>query len=274
VVVLPSGNWSTILDFLVERFPYPWPERFSRGEVLDEQGEVLSVDAPFQVGKRVYYFRNAEESPIAAEETVLFQDDHLVVADKPHFLAVTPTGRHVRETLLVRLKHRLGLEELTPIHRIDRDTRGLVVFSVLARERSAYQALFRDRKVKKVYEAWAPVGEGFPRELRGRFMEREDSIQMMAVPGDANAITWVERVKVQEERALYRLFPSTGCKHQLRVQMADAGLPIENDRIYPTMRDPSVDDLDRPLQLWAKEIGFDDPVTAEERYFRSGLAWT
>lgn len=159
---LPPGPWRTVLDCLCARFPAitreVWLDRFSRGRVLDADGVPLAVDAPYRLGAEIRYFREvADEAPIPFAETLLHADAHLVVADKPHFLPVTPAGGHVRETLLARLVQRLGNPGLVPLHRIDRDTAGLVLFSANPDTRDAYQSLFRLRRIHKRYEAIAPA---------------------------------------------------------------------------------------------------------------------
>jgi tRNA pseudouridine32 synthase / 23S rRNA pseudouridine746 synthase len=151
---LPPGPWTTVLDGLCARFPAirraTWIDRFARGRVLDDRGVPLCVDTPYRVGLELRYYREVtSETTIPFEEQLVFVDEHLVVADKPHFLPVTPSGGYVRETLLERLIGRLGNRELVPLHRIDRETAGLVLFSACERSRGAYQALFRERRISK-----------------------------------------------------------------------------------------------------------------------------
>ena len=156
------GPWASLLDFLSARMPgvsrEAWAQRMAAGRVLDDAGLAVPVDAPFRAGQHLHYYRDIPDEPeIPFQETILFQDEWLVVADKPHFLPVTPAGRYVQQSLLVRLKRRLGIETLTPIHRIDRETAGLVVFAVSPATRDAYHRLFRDRAIAKTYEALAPA---------------------------------------------------------------------------------------------------------------------
>src|SRR5690606_24620081 len=160
-VWLPAGPWRCLLDFLTTRFPHvdteTWMRRMRQGEVVDAQGQRLLPDAPYREGSCVFYYREREgETPIPFEETVLYQDAELLVVDKPHFLPVTPSGRFLHETLLVRLKRKTGLAQLSPVHRLDRETAGIVVFAIRPESRDRYQALFRERAVTKVYEALAP----------------------------------------------------------------------------------------------------------------------
>ena len=103
------GRWPTIADFLVYRFPAidrsVWLARMAAQLVIDEFGQAVTPTRPYQGHIRIYYYRAlAVELRIPFEETVLYQDAHLVVADKPHFLPVTPSGHYLQETLLVRLK--------------------------------------------------------------------------------------------------------------------------------------------------------------------------
>ena len=277
-VGLPAGPWPTITEFLIERFPAigreVWLERMHQGLVADEFGAAVTPERPYPSHMRVYYYRALDDEPrIPFQETVLYQDEHLVVADKPHFLPVTPSGCYLQETLLVRLKNRLGLHGLVPIHRIDRETAGLVVFSVQANERNAYQAMFRDRTVTKHYEAIAPWrGDmGFPIVRKSRIAEDDLFFRQREVNGEPNSESCIDVLKVWGDTALYALSPVTGKKHQLRVHMNALGLPIANDRMYPPVADTPGDDFNSPLQLLAKSIAFTDPVTGEQRQFHTRL---
>ena len=282
VVALPTGPWPLALDFLSERLPRvargEWLARLQRGDVLDDQGRVLSADAPFRANTRLYYFRQLDAEPVIPfEAQIVYQDDTLLVADKPHFLPVTPGGRYVQQTLLTRLKRATGIATLTPIHRIDRETAGLVLFSIRPADRNAYQSLFRERAVEKVYEAIAPFRQDLtlPLTRRSRMQERADAFMQMeeVAGGEPNAETLVTLMERLGESARYELRPRTGQKHQLRVHMSALGMPIYGDRIYPVLQpEEAAPDFSRPLQLLAREIAFVDPLNAERRRFVSGLA--
>jgi len=273
---LPPGPWATLLDGLCARFPRvgreQWRDRFARGRVLDAERRALSADAPYVVGRTIFYFREVIDEPrIPFEEVLVHVDEHLVVADKPHFLPVAPTGRHVRETLLTRLVARLGIKELVPLHRIDRDTAGLVLFSAHPDSRGAYQELFRERRIEKHYEAVAPALPGyvFPVLRETRLVKSEPFFRMQEVEGDANAQTRIEVLAREGEWWRYMLCPVSGRKHQLRVHMAAMGAPIRNDPYYPELAARAPDDYTRPLQLLARRLAFLDPLSGLERRFAS-----
>ncbi len=280
-VALPAGPWHTVLDFLVQRLPAlsrdEWAARMAGAMVLDEQARPLAVDTPYPRanGQRVFYYRHVPDEPEPPHsEAVVFHDDCLVVADKPHFMPVTPGGRHVHGSLLVRLKRRLGLDTLSPLHRIDRETAGLVAFAVQPAHRDAYQALFRDRAVDKVYEAVAPFRADLALPLTYRSRLAEDARRFFVsheVPGAPNSETRIERMARHGDQAHYRLRPITGRRHQLRVHMAALGMPIAGDAFYPrVLRGPhEPDDPTQPLQLLARTLAFDDPVTGQRRTFES-----
>jgi tRNA pseudouridine32 synthase/23S rRNA pseudouridine746 synthase len=275
-VSLPAGDWPTITDFLVQRFPdiprAMWLERMATGEVFDEFGEVVTPARAYRGHMRLYYYRTVPvETRIPFDGDLLFQDEHLVVVDKPHFLPVTPSGHYLQETLLVRLKNRLGIEGLSPIHRIDRETAGLVLFSVRPEERAAYQDLFRQRSVDKGYEAIAPCRAdlAFPNVRRSRIVEGQPFFRQAEVEGPPNSETRIDLLEARGPLARYSLSPVTGKKHQLRVHMYALGLPIVNDRMYPPLDPTPEDDYRYPLQLLAKSIAFDDPFTGERRQFSS-----
>lgn len=286
--------WATVLQALTELLPAvsaaEWAERMTTGQVLDEQGQPVPPDSPYVKGQRVYYWRELpDEQPIPFSHTVLHRCEHLVVADKPHFLPVTPGGRFVKETLLVRLKRELDLPTLSPLHRLDRETAGVVAFCVRPQDRDAYQRLFRERQVHKVYEAVAPWHPGLTFPLTRSSHLREDPerfYRMQEVSADEaerlglapNSTTRVELLQhtaadaANAPQALYRLHPISGKRHQLRVHMAALGLPIANDQFYPeVLKAPGEwEDFNTPpLQLLGRELAFADPVTGEPRCFVS-----
>ncbi|MFZ4649510.1 MAG: pseudouridine synthase [Rubrivivax sp.] len=284
-VAVTAGIGSTVEAFLAGRLPRvtDWPERLARGEVLDEAGQPVAPGSACRAGAVLWYWRSLPPEPrVPFEIDVLHQDEHLVVVDKPHFLPVTPAGRFLQETVLVRLKRLLGIETLSPVHRLDRETAGLVLFSVQLGSRDAYQALLRQRRLHKVYEAVAPWRAELaePRTLEDRLQERpgEAFMQMAVVPGPPNARTGLSMLGRSGDWALYQLEPETGVKHQLRAQMNARGAPLLGDRIYPELwPHPAADeapDYSGPLQLLARELAFTDPLSGRARRFtsRKGLA--
>lgn len=276
-ITTPPGSWPTLLEFLAERFahvgPDVWQQRLQAGAVLDAQGLPLPPDAVFAPNQRLFYYREVAAEPEPHEsEVVLFQDAHLVVADKPHGMPVTPSGKYVRQTLLARLRTRLRLPELSPLHRIDLDTAGLVLFSVNPAERNAYQALFRERTVHKTYEAIARWDPTLPWPVRreSRLAVGTHFMQQAEVPGEVNAITTIAPVEHRGGWARYRLEPLSGQRHQLRAHMHALGLPLLGDGIYPVLTPEGHSTVARPLQLLAQSIAFEDPITGQKRSFTSG----
>lgn len=275
-VALPHQGQGNMLDFLLQRLPTvdrdEWLQRMASGVVVDERGSAVTPERAFEGGLRLYYYRTlVDEPPLPFTETILYQDEHLLVADKPHFMPVTPSGPYLHHTLLVRLKQRLGLADLAPLHRIDRDTAGLVLFSVQRSTRGAYHSLFRDHGMAKHYEAVAPwrAELAFPREHRSRMAEGAQFFRMQEIAGEPNTLTRMELQDVAGEWARYRLSPVTGKRHQLRVHMAALGLGLRNDAFYPELNDPPEGDFSRPLQLLARSLAFTDPLTGQARYFES-----
>ncbi|MBK0014483.1 pseudouridine synthase [Stenotrophomonas sp. S41] len=273
---LPPGDWPSLLDGLCARFPRidraQWQDRFARGRVQDAQGRALAAGQPWQVGLEILYFREVSDEPIIPfSERILYRDEHLLVADKPHYLPVTPAGGYVRETLLARLVAQTGNADLVPLHRLDRLTAGLVLFSQRPDSRDAYQRLFRERRIDKTYEALAPAlpGLAFPLQRLSRIVAGEPFFRMAEVPGEANARTRVEVIAADGAVWHYRLQPETGRKHQLRVHMAALGAPILGDDLYPQLQ-PVADPLQAPpLQLLARALAFQDPLSGERRAFSS-----
>lgn len=291
-VVIPTGPdvvalAPTLLDYFVMRFPRVarsvWEARFSNGEIWiaphkQSRATIARLvrgdeETALHVGVRFCYYRSQPSEPVPAEcERVLYEDERILVADKPHGMTVVPSGRYVRETLLNRLRARSGLSELTPAHRIDRDTAGLVLFTKGARFRMAYQALFRDRTVTKTYEAIAPFQPALsnPFCYRSRLADSAHFMQVNTVDGEPNAVTEISIVrKLANGWALYQLQPITGRRHQLRAQLAYLGIPIQNDPLYPTLL-PEMGETSRPpLKLLAKRLAFIDPIDFSARQFES-----
>jgi tRNA pseudouridine32 synthase/23S rRNA pseudouridine746 synthase len=275
---LPPGHWRTVLEFLTERHPgvgeAAWLSRMERGEVLDDRGSRLSARSAYRAGACVFYYREpGPETSIPFEERVLHVDEHILVADKPHFLPVVPAGRFSRETLLARLKMRTGLEHLVPVHRIDRETAGLVLFSHDPATRGAYASLFQRREVEKVYEAHAPapVGLDFPLTRRSRIVRGEPFFRMKEVEGEPNSETHIEVLEQTDDLTHYRLRPVTGRKHQLRLHLSALGAAIINDRLYPEVLPSEPEDFSRPLKLLARSLSFHDPLNGRVRRFESSM---
>ena len=287
-VALPAGPWPTVLDFLAERLPalprQAWAERMAAGDVLCDAGRPVPPHAPYRPQQRLYYWRHLEAEPeVPGEEQVLFQDELLVVADKPHFLPVTPGGRYARQTLLARLQRRLGIDTLVPLHRIDRETAGIVAFCVQPAHRDAYHALVRAQGLRKRYEALAHLpaapqaAPGWQTRTSRIEEDPERFFLMREVAGAANSETRWRLAEARDSLGRYELEPVTGKRHQLRVHMAALGTPIAGDRFYPDVLETAeqAPGFEAPLQLLARGLAFTDPVTGTERVFesRQRLAW-
>ncbi|MFJ9246473.1 pseudouridine synthase [Streptomyces sp. NPDC101776] len=281
----PEDSWTTVREYLVDRLS-------GAGDgVVDQMmddGLFVGVDGtsvaglPYEPGMFVWFHRELPgEVPVPFPVEVVYRDEHIVAADKPHFLATTPRGSHVVETALARLRRELGIPALGAAHRLDRLTAGLVLFTVRPEERGAYQALFREKRVRKEYEAVASYdsGLGLPTTVRSRILKERGVMAARQVEGEVNAVSRVELAERREDGlARYRLVPSTGQTHQLRVHMSALGVPILGDPLYPVVTDPVPDGVfRRPLQLLARALEFTDPVTGAEHRFRSGRvleAWS
>lgn len=284
-VSLAPGDRRTVLEFLVARFPYvdaaDWRARLRAGDVFDDRGRAVEAGAICGAHPRLHYFRSVADEPVLAlAEELIYRDARIAVFDKPHGLAVMPAGRHLRETLLTRVRRLPGCEAAVPVHRIDRDTAGLVLFSLQPDSRDAYHALFRNRQVDKRYDAVARLDPALrlPSIHRSRLQESATCfMQMSEVPGEPNTETGIDLLgMLGTGLGHYELRPLTGARHQLRVHMASLGLPIVNDRIYPVLHADAASDplaLERqrrePLQLLARHLAFVDPQTGVARAFES-----
>ncbi|MGW0041225.1 pseudouridine synthase [Rhodococcus sp. NPDC003348] len=285
-----SGPWATVAEYVVERFDHldadDLHRRFDAGEIVGIDGSPVGRGTALGEHRFVWYHRDLPvEDPIPFHEEILHVDDDLVVVDKPHFLPTTPAGRYVRESALVRLRNRLDNPDLTPIHRLDRATAGLVMFSARPSTRGAYQSLFEKRQVLKVYEAvsarppgWDPsapalAGRAVPVVHRNHIEVKRGELRVVVDDaGEPNAETLVDvhgtGVSVSGRAVLHTILrPRTGRTHQLRVHLAALGIGILGDRWYPDLLPETPDDHSLPLQLLARELEFTDPLSGTPRRF-------
>ncbi|MDB1145192.1 MAG: pseudouridine synthase [Alcaligenaceae bacterium] len=300
--VQPANQpWQTLMDFLLVRFSHltvdQIEERLTMGLMVNEDGDRMSVDSPYMPETWLWYYRQVDqEIPVPFEMPILFEDEYLIVVDKPHFLASVPGGRYLQETALIRLRKLKQNYDISPIHRLDRDTAGVLIFTKSPEYRAAYQMLFEQQRIHKVYEAIAPFPPSFltnsqvnyaiqecksnvlyddgiytPYVHRSRIARSDHYFVMQETDGAPNSETQIEVLKcLSETRALYRLKPLTGKKHQLRVHMNSLGCPIDNDVFYPVLQPASAqDDFDKPLKLLARQVEFEDPLIGKLRIFKS-----
>ncbi|MEU8617945.1 pseudouridine synthase [Streptomyces sp. NPDC048623] len=274
----PEGAWATVGEHLVGRYGAAVGD--ARVEAMLREGRFVGADGravdgaePYAAGRYLWFHRDfPAEERVPGEVGVVYRDERIVVADKPHFLATMPRGGHVTETLLARLRRDLGLPELQPAHRLDRLTAGLVLCVVRAEDRGAYQTLFRDRAVRKAYEAVAPYDPELtlPVTVRSRIEKERGVLAAREIPGgEPNAESRIDLLAHRGGLARYHLVPETGRTHQLRVHMNALGLPILHDPLYPVVREDGPEDFGRPLQLLARSLVFTDPFTGEPRRFLS-----
>lgn len=243
------------------------------GRFVLGDGTPLVGDEPYRPHTFVWFHRDLRDEPeVPGDMPVLHEDDRLLVVDKPAFLATIPRGRHVRQSVVVRLRDQLGLPELTPAHRLDRVTSGVLVLVKERRWRGAYQSLFARREVQKTYLALArhDPGLSLPLTVSNHVRKDRGTLRAEVVPdAPVNAVTHVDLDEVRGGLAVYRLSPATGRTHQLRLHLCGLGVPIVGDPLYPDVLDLPVDDMSTPLQLLAHTLTFDDPVDEQPRTFTS-----
>ena len=274
-----EGPWSTAFEYVIERFghvnPHGIADRFDRGEVVGIGGVPLDRTTPLTEHTFIWYYRELPpEERLPVEINILHQDENLLVVDKPHFLPTTPGGMYVAESALVRLRVALDIPDLIPMHRLDRMTAGVLLFSTNPETRGKYQVLFEKRRIEKEYEAVAPVRPELvlPTVIRSRMIKSRTYLLAQEVPGEPNAETRVELLEETGGLGRYRLLPHTGKTHQLRVHMASLGIGILNDPFYPVLQEQGPDDYSKPLQLLARSVEFTDPLTKKPVEYRSQLS--
>lgn len=276
---LPQVNpgVDTVLEYIITRFadiePSVWQQRIADGKVHFNDGSLVDENTPYQAQRRVYYYREVESEPtIPFQEKILFQDEHILLAYKPHFLALLPGGIFVNECLQNRLRRKTGIDDLQALHRLDRVTAGLVLFSLNPATRPAYHNLFAARTIHKTYQAIAEVEAdnnivGQEWVVKNRLVKSNPSFCMRIAEGEANSHSIIRVLKQDGNKALFELEPVTGKTHQLRVHMMSLGYPILNEKNYPLLQPKSDDDFNNPLKLLAKKLQFIDPISGLERTF-------
>jgi tRNA pseudouridine32 synthase/23S rRNA pseudouridine746 synthase len=272
---------ATILEHLLARFPqvHPnvWRRRVLQGLVTLSDGTTLKEESVYRHGIFVFYRKEVPLEPAPDEDArIVYRDENILVVDKPHGMPVTPAGEYLERSLIVQLERRAGLSEIAPMHRLDRDTAGLLLFAINPAARGLYHRLFAERAVQREYLAAGKISDA-PRQTRWRVENRlepgEPWYRQRIVDGPVNAITEIELLETKEAFGLFRLSPQTGKKHQLRVHMMSIGFPILGDPFYPAIRQKQ--DEDPPLQLVAHRLEFTDPLSGARRTFTSSrqLAW-
>ncbi|MBF7684575.1 pseudouridylate synthase [Acinetobacter sp. B10A] len=277
-VVLPSHTpYLTIFEFLCAYFPHisakEWQKRCDEGMIFDQHLNIINTSTPYQAQQYIFYYRFLEhETHVPFSHHIIFENDDIMVVDKPHFLTVSPTGRYVQQTLLVRLKQLTGNENLSPLHRLDRETAGLMMFSKQPSNRALYQQLFANHKIIKHYHAIAHHTQqlSFPHHIQCHMKKGNPFYTMCIDPSlPSNSDTIIECLEYNQHYAKYLLKPNTGKQHQLRVHLNALGIPILHDSLYPTVTHKAEDDFTQPLQLLAHMLAFTDPITMQNMQFFS-----
>ena len=307
-----STTPTTVADYLIARFYPNDPQiihaRFNTGEVRLDDGTILTSDSPYMPGERIWYFRElADEPELPSDMPVLYEDEHVLAIDKPHFLPTTPRGSYIAQTALTKLRVREQNPLLIPIHRLDRPTAGVLLFAKTVEARRPFQMMFQHRRVSKTYRAVAPVpadpaaaeralsAEGLQvrshiQKIRDQLQVQQLSEQECAAQGvEPNTLTTVKILRTftpsaqaiegwrvepapneKREWALYDLAPHTGKMHQLRAHLNLLGSPILGDVLYPQVLPDAPDRPEYPLQLLAYSLHFEHPITGERVDLFSG----
>lgn len=267
--------WTTMQSWLSQKLG----EFIDVDEFIREQrfvyasGEAVQSGDAYRQSTPIWFHRDLpDETPVPGDMPIVYRDDRIIVIDKPPFLSSIPRGKHILESAVVKLRAQVDLPELTPAHRLDRVTSGLLLFTTERRWRGAYQTVFQQRIAHKVYHALAATDESrtWPVTVKNHLVKHEGTHRVQVIDdAPANAISTIDVQRVLGESSIYRLTPLTGKTHQLRQHMLSLGLPIQGDPLYPVERAVALDDFTDPLQLLAAELSFTDPVDGSTRHFRS-----
>lgn len=281
---LKEGQWKTVFDYFCHSFPHILPaeclSRFQKDEVRFEDGTIITDVTPFTRYLKIYYYRELQsEIKIPFKENVLYENERFLIVDKPHFLPVAPSGDYLHETLIVRLRKQLKLDDLELSHRLDRETAGLVLVTKKQEYRAMYHELFSARQILKIYHAISTLplkNMSFPIIRQSHIVKSHPFFLMQEALEQNHFESNISESKIELlesgfKQALYKLTPKTGKKHQLRVHMASLGLPIKNDVFYPNLLKRSTTDFSEPLQLLAKSLHFKDPYNNKRYDFYSSF---
>lgn len=270
--------WHTMREWLIHKVgEFIDVDEFIRAErFVYASGDAVSIADAYRQSTPIWFHRELPgEAPVPGEMPIVFQDERILVVDKPPFLSTIPRGKHILQSAVVKLRARLGMPELTPAHRLDRVTSGLLLFTTERRWRGPYQSVFQQREAHKIYRALARTDASltWPVTVKNHLVKHEGTHRVQVIEGAApNAISTIEVERVLGDTSEYRLSPLTGKTHQLRQHMLSLGLPIVGDPLYPTERAVALDDFSDPLQLLAAELSFTDPVDGSARHFVSARA--
>lgn len=281
-ITLPPQNqgWANLYEFLCWQFPRIdaaiWHQRLLDGKVFWFGGEIVRPETAFSPSRRLCYYREVSAEPqIPFVEEIVYQDEHVLVACKPHFLPVIPGGEYINECLLERLRQKLQLPDLVAVHRLDRETAGLVLFSKQPASRADYYQLFANGQIEKNYLALAQIPEhvtaepGQSWQVQNRLEKSQPRFLMQEVAGEVNARSSIELLERRGSLGLFKLTPHTGKTHQLRVHMLGLGMPLLHDKYYPVLQPKISLDFQQPLQLLAAELRFTDPISGALRQLQS-----
>lgn len=277
-----DGAWTTVRDHLVDRFTSLTSDQvdgaIAAGDVATTDGRAITAQTKFIAGQLVFVRRAFEPEPVVPFDIpVVHEDARILVVDKPPFLATMPRGAHITQTAVARLRVQLDIPTLSPAHRLDRLTSGLLLLTKEPHWRGAYQQVFAARRIEKTYLALAPAIEGFERWVDIRLhLAKEHGVPAAHIDADhpqPNAHTMIRRAQDIGDNAVYELRPVTGRTHQLRATMGHVGAPIIGDPLYPQIVHRARDDFSVPLQLLAHSLAFEDPVTRRPLQFTSRRAF-
>ncbi len=283
-VVLPLEviDKPTVYEYLISHYEHideaVWRQRILDGKVHWQDGSLIDLDTPYRPTARAYYYREVPiEAKIPFAEKILYQDDNIILAYKPHFLPVTPSGDFVNECLIHRLRLSTGIDTVAPAHRLDRETAGVILLTTRPETRHMYHQLFIDDAIRKNYQAIAKLTPDLLAQhqrgeltlplhwtVKNRMQRSEPSFTMKVTDGEANTHSEISLVEIKGDMGLFHLSPITGKTHQLRVHMQSLGMPLLNDRFYPVLQPKGPDNFAEPLKLLAKRLRFTDPLSGIE----------
>lgn len=272
---------ATIFEYLVVRFPHlskdVLAKRIEEGKIFFSDKTPILLTTPYKYGVTLFYYReNPEEIKINFQEKIIFQNNEILVVDKPHFIPVTPSGKYVNECLLSRVIKKCQIKDLTPVHRLDKDTAGIIIFSKNKNTRSLYHKLFQNREISRKYYAVCEINTLVEQKewlVENRLTSSDPWYKMKIENGQVNAITYIKLLDIKDRKGLFFLEPRTGKKHQLRLHLSTLGFNIVNDPLYPEIVDKK--DSYPPMQLLAYSLSFYDPVSMKffEFFSEQTLDW-